>query len=101
MSRYLSKLGFHAVIGKSGAEGIRLAKKLQPLLITLDVMMPQMDGPSLIRALKELKSEVKSIIITGLGEENKIGEARSAGADAILNKPFTAEQLLTSMKQLL
>ena len=54
MSRFLTKLGFRVVTGESGAEGLRLAKKVHPLLITLDVMMPEMDG---WRVLKQLKAD--------------------------------------------
>ena len=99
----LSRNGYRALLAVDGREGLVFYEqhRKEIKLVISDFMMPQMDGPSLIRALKELKSDVKSIIITGLGEENRIGDARAAGADAILNKPFTAEQLLTNMKQLL
>jgi len=60
-----------------------------------------LDGPGMLRELRELEPGLKSIIITGLGEENRIAEARAAGADLILNKPFTADQLLTDVKQLI
>jgi len=51
-SRLLTKMGFHVVTGESGAEGLQLAKKVQPMLITLDVMMPEMDGWSVLKKLK-------------------------------------------------
>jgi two-component system, cell cycle sensor histidine kinase and response regulator CckA len=99
----LSRNGYRTLLAVDGREGLIFYEqhRKEIKLIISDFMMPQMDGPSLIRALKEKKSNVKTIIITGLGEENRIGDARAAGADAVLNKPFTAEQLLTSMKQLL
>jgi len=66
-----------------------------------DVMMPQLDGPGMLRGLKQIQPNIKSIIITGLGEENRIADAKSAGADVILHKPFTADELLTHVKQLI
>lgn len=99
----LSRNGYRTLLAADGREALTLYEqnRNEIKLIVSDLMMPQMDGPSLIRTLREQKSDVKTIIITGLGEENRMGEARAAGVDFILNKPFTAEQLLTNMKQLL
>jgi CheY-like chemotaxis protein len=69
--------------------------------VVSDLMMPQLDGPGMLRTLKKIRPEIPCVIITGLGEENRIAEARAAGADRILAKPFTAEQLLTDVKELL
>ena len=99
----LARNGYRTILAADGREGLSLYEKnrAEIKMVVSDLMMPLMDGPSLIRALREQQSNVKTIIITGLGEENRMGEARAAGVDAILTKPFTAEQLLTSMKQLL
>ena len=99
----LSRNGYRTLLAADGREGLSLYQqhRQEIKLVVSDLMMPQMDGPALIRGLREQKSDVKTIIITGLGEENRIGEARSAGVDAILNKPFTADQLLGNIKQLL
>jgi two-component system, cell cycle sensor histidine kinase and response regulator CckA len=99
----LSRNGYRTLLAAEGREGLSLYEQHRNdiKLVISDLMMPQMDGPALIRALREKKSDVKAIIITGLGEESRMGEARAAGADAVLNKPFTAEQLLKNMKQLL
>lgn len=99
----LSRNGYRTVLAADGGEGLSLYEqhRNEIKLVVSDLMMPQMDGPSFIRALREQGAGVKAIIITGLGEEGRIGDARAAGVDAIMNKPFTAEQLLTQMKQLL
>jgi CheY-like chemotaxis protein len=64
-------------------------------------MMPRMDGPTTIRALRKMNPAIKVIMITGLGEEGRVAEAKAAGSDLVLSKPFTAEQLLVALKQLL
>jgi CheY-like chemotaxis protein len=64
-------------------------------------MMPQLDGPGMLRELRLLQPALKCIVITGLGEENRIAEAKAAGADLILNKPFSADQLLLHVQHLL
>ena len=52
MQRFLSKEGFRVRHRPSGEEGLRLARELQPDAITLDVMMPGMDGWAVLAALK-------------------------------------------------
>ena len=52
MQRYLRKEGFTVMTANGGAEGLRLARQLQPAAITLDVMMPGMDGWTVLSALK-------------------------------------------------
>jgi PAS domain S-box-containing protein len=99
----LSRNGYHTLLAAEGREGLALYEQRRDeiKLVLSDMMMPHMDGPTLIRELRQKKSNVKAIIITGLGEENRMGEAKAAGADMVLNKPFTAEQLLAGIKQLL
>jgi PAS domain S-box-containing protein len=102
-SAILNRNGYRTIMAADGREGREIFEqnKNEIRLLVSDLMMPQVDGPTMLRGLKELAPELKSIIITGLGEENRIGEAKAAGADAVMNKPFTAEQLLTLIKNLL
>ena len=52
MQRFLAKEGFRVVTAAGGEEGLRLARELRPDAITLDVMMPGMDGWAVLSALK-------------------------------------------------
>jgi hypothetical protein len=99
----LMRNGYRTVTASEGREGTEVfAKQREEIrLIVSDVMMPRLDGPGMLRELRRGGSSVKSIVITGLGEENRIADAKSAGADVILHKPFTADELLTEVKQLL
>ena len=102
-SAILGRNGYRTLTAAEGREGIKIYEQNRQnvRLVVSDLMMPQMDGPSMLRGLRELNPDLRSIIITGLGEENRIAEARAAGADMILNKPFAADQLLMSVKQLI
>jgi CheY-like chemotaxis protein len=102
-SAILSRNGYRTVTAAEGREGIKLFEQHHKniRLVVSDLMMPQLDGPGMLRELRTIEPEFKSIIITGLGEENRIAEAKAAGADLILNKPFTADQLLGDVKQLM
>jgi CheY-like chemotaxis protein len=99
----LTKNGYEAFLASDGREAIELFKQHQDAIkvVVTDLMMPKMDGPATIRALREIRPDIKTITITGLGEESKMADAKAAGSDAFLNKPFTSEQLLLEIAHLL
>lgn len=98
MSRFLAKLGFYVVTGESGAEAIRLAKKVDPVLITLDVMMPEMDGWGVLKQLKADPglAEIPVIMVTVVDNE-PMGAA--LGASSYLMKPVVRERLAVLVEQ--
>ena len=92
MTRFLSKLDLNVVAARSGEEGLRLAAKLHPLIITLDVIMPGQDGWSVLNQLKadpEL-SEIPVIMVTIVDNE---AMGINLGASNYLVKPVHRERL--------
>jgi signal transduction histidine kinase/CheY-like chemotaxis protein len=92
MSRFLSKQGFHVVAAASGEEGLRLAKRVRPLLITLDVVMPDCDGWTVLNKLKsdsEL-AEIPVIMVTVVDNESR---GLELGASNYLIKPVERDRL--------
>lgn len=97
-SRFLTKMGFHVVSGESGAKGLELAKKFQPLLITLDVMMPEMDGWSVLKELKAdpALSEIPVIMVTVV---DNVPMGVDMGASGYLIKPVNRDRLAVLVEQ--
>lgn len=98
MSRSLTKLGFRVVAAASGEEGLRLAKQLRPLIITLDVIMPDWDGWTVLNKLKadsEL-AEIPVIMVTIVDNE---AMGRDLGASSYLIKPVDRERLTTLIEK--
>jgi signal transduction histidine kinase/DNA-binding NarL/FixJ family response regulator len=92
MSRFLGKLGFNVLTVASGEEGLRLAKQVRPVLITLDVVMPTCDGWSVLSKLKadsEL-SKIPVIMVTIVDNEAR---GLALGASNYLIKPVDRERL--------
>lgn len=94
LERFLSKKGFAVTTANSGLEGISLAKTLQPEAITLDVMMPGMDGWSVLTALKAhpQTADIPVIMMTMIDDQN-LGYA--LGAAEYLLKPINNKKLAT------
>ncbi|AFZ37664.1 response regulator receiver sensor hybrid histidine kinase [Stanieria cyanosphaera PCC 7437] len=98
ISRFLSKQGFKVVAATSGQEGLRLAKQLQPQAITLDVMMPEMDGWTVLAALKaDPESSHIPVIMMSIVDNQNLGYALGA-ADYLL-KPINRQQLVSVLQK--
>lgn len=82
--------GFQVRICGSGAEGVQAATAFEPDLILLDVMMPGMDGPSTLRALRNLPKMVATpvIFMTAKVQPQEIAEYRALGVLDVIAKPF-------------
>ncbi|MGB5718756.1 MAG: PAS domain S-box protein, partial [Gammaproteobacteria bacterium] len=94
--RFLEKDGFNSVTANSGEEGLRLAHQLQPAAITLDVMMPDMDGWSVLRALKvdPVLHTIPVVMLTMVDDKTR---GYSLGATDYLTKPVDRERLHSTL----
>jgi signal transduction histidine kinase/ActR/RegA family two-component response regulator len=92
MSRFLTKLDFRVVAATNGEEGFRLAKKIRPLLITLDVVMPECDGWTVLNRLKNDPElvDIPVIMVTVVDNEAR---GLDLGASNYLIKPVQRERL--------
>jgi hypothetical protein len=99
----LETYGYRVMTASDGAEGITQFVQHQKdvAVVITDMMMPYMDGPSLLRALENITPNVKAIAISGLAEHAKITETGTKGNIEFLQKPFTTEKLLTSLSKVL
>jgi CheY-like chemotaxis protein len=98
MQRFLAREGFRVITAASGEEGLRLARELTPEAITLDVMMPGLDGWAVLSALKAdpSLSEIPVIMLTIVDDKN-LGYA--LGASEYLTKPIDRDRLVGVLKQ--
>jgi hypothetical protein len=98
MQRFLTKEGFRVVTASGGEEGLRLARELRPDAITLDVMMPGLDGWAVLSALKADPevADIPVVMLTIVDDKN-LGYA--LGASDYLTKPIDRDRLVTVLKQ--
>lgn len=100
--RDVLKQGDFEVVGEAtnGEEAIDLAFELDPDLITLDNILPDMIGTDILKVYKEEGLRAQVIMISAVGQDSVIQEGLSLGAKAYLVKPFTQDQLLESVQQI-
>ncbi len=92
MQRFLAKNGHTVHTAPDGRKGLELARKLKPDAITLDVMMPELDGWSVLTQLKSDK-ELAHIPVIMMSMVNERGMGFALGASEYLTKPINRDQL--------
>lgn len=94
---------YEVVAARDGIEALKHAGEIIPDLVITDVMMPNMDGMALARAIRanDLTAHIPIIMVTARVTEQDRIEGIKAGADAYLVKPFNTEELLTRVAKLL
>lgn len=99
----LKKEGYRVFTASNGSEGIQLAKDVQPNLIILDVMMPEMDGIETCQLIrKELNSQQPIIaFLTSRAEDYSQIAGFEAGADDYITKPIRPRLLISKVESLL
>lgn len=99
----LGTVGHDVVQAADGAEALVVARTRKFDLVIADINMPNLDGISLVKSLRELPDYrfTPILILTTESQEQKRQEGRSAGATGWIVKPFNPEQLLTVVKKVL
>ena len=81
-----------------GAEGVETAVRLQPDVILIDLVMPELDGVSAMRLLRERLPEARVIVLTSFLDDDKLLPAVRAGAAAYLLKDVQPEDLVAAIR---
>ena len=98
----LSKNGYE-VIGEAqnGVEAIDKYKALHPDLVTMDMVMPEMDGISAVKRIIAEDPDAKIIMCTSMGQQALVVEAMQAGAKSFITKPFQPPKILETINKVL
>ena len=100
LSAGLESEGYEVILSDNGLDGLKQAKEEGPDLILLDLMLPEMDGLSVCRALRR-NSDVPIIMLTARGTEMDKIVGLETGADDYVVKPFSLGELLARIRSLL
>lgn len=99
----LEKYGYNVLAANDGADAVALyaQNKNKIKVILMDMMMPVMDGEVSIRAIRKINPAVRVIIVSGLAEKDKLAKIESTHAHTLLPKPYTAEKLLKTIREVI
>lgn len=96
----LTQAGFQVIAAANGLDGIDAVRRYEPLVTTLDVNMPGMDGFETARRIRDF-SGTYIIMLTALGEEIDALQGLDAGADDYIHKPFRPRELRARVEAML
>lgn len=99
----LKNEGYQVFTANNGLEGVKIAKKVNPHLVLLDIMMPEMDGIEACEKIRGIKSLENVLIsfLTARGEDYSQVAGFDAGADDYITKPVKPKVLISKVKSLL
>lgn len=103
LKKRLEKADYQVVTATDGPQGFKKAVEQKPDLILLDIIMPEVDGLTVLRQLKaeEATSNIPVVMVTAKGMTDSIFEARKYGATDYIIKPFQWDELLKFIKRYL
>lgn len=98
---YLERDGYEVSLAYDGREGLAGARALQPALIILDLMLPQLGGADVCRILRGESDDVYIIMLTARSTEDDKLRGLNLGADDYITKPFSPRELAARVRAVL
>jgi DNA-binding response OmpR family regulator len=99
LSMLLKTHGFDAITTNSGKEGVQLAKEKLPNVVLLDLMMPDLDGWEVCKAIRSF-SNLPILILSALNDPRMVASVLDSGADDFLVKPVPSSILIAHLRRL-
>ena len=97
----LNNSGKFNVVGEAsnGVEAVEVYKNTKPDLVTMDIVMPVMDGIEATKEILKINPSAKIVMVSALGQEPLVIESIAAGARDFIVKPFSPEKVLKVLEQ--
>ncbi len=93
--------GYEVLTAKTGPEGLKLALKQKPDVILLDIMLPEKDGFTVLKELRQRHRDIPVLVMTARNFEADVLKGFDLGADDYVTKPFGIKELMARVKRLL
>ncbi|MNC31361.1 Transcriptional regulatory protein YycF [compost metagenome] len=99
----LEQDGYQVQVVHDGQQALEAIQRLPPDLVLLDVMMPNLSGYDLCQKIRENPAwqHMRIVMLTAKGREVEVSKGLALGADAYITKPFSTQELLAQVRDLL
>ncbi|HET7226035.1 MAG TPA: response regulator transcription factor [Candidatus Eisenbacteria bacterium] len=92
--------GYEVLTAKTGQEGLRMALKQKPDVVLLDIMLPEKDGFTVLKELRQRHRDIPVLVMTARNFEADVLKGFDLGADDYVTKPFGIKELMARVKRL-
>ena len=99
LARLLEREGFDPLQAEDGTKAVELYKAESPLVVVSDIMMPKMDGLTLLTEIRRIDRNATVILMTGQGNEDVLLKALRGGATNFFKKPFAVRELIEEIRK--
>ncbi|WLV25772.1 response regulator [Aciduricibacillus chroicocephali] len=98
----LTKNGYNVVgEAENGQQAVEKYAELNPDLVTMDITMPEMDGITALKTIKQTNPDAKILMCSAMGQQAMVIDAIQAGAKDFIVKPFQADRVLEAIQKAL
>ncbi|AAB90207.1 response regulator [Archaeoglobus fulgidus] len=84
---------------ENGKQAVEMYKQLKPDIVTMDIVMPEMNGIEALKAIKKIDPSAKVVMCTAVGQEQMVKAAIKLGAKGYIVKPFQAPKVIEELKK--
>ena len=99
--KLLTQLGHDVTEAATGTQAVEAYKANRPDMVLLDITMPDMDGITALKEIRQFDPDARVAMVTAMGQQSMVMEALKAGARDFVIKPFTPEVLRTKLEAIL
>lgn len=101
ISKMLSGEGHEIIEAENGQVAVNTYKSVHPDMVLMDITMPEMDGLTALKEIRNFDPKAKVVMLTALGQESVVLEAIKSGARDFMVKPFERDRVLSAITKLL
>jgi two-component system chemotaxis response regulator CheY len=99
LSAMLRRMEMSVELAEDGEAGIEKFKTFHPDVVFLDYIMPKMSGVDALREIRKIDTKVILVMVTSISASDQVTEAKNAGANAYILKPYVAEKIREVLKR--
>lgn len=96
---FFEERGFEVLSACNGKQALAVAEKEDPLILLMDIRMPEMDGIETLRRWKKTRPNDKIIMVTCVDDLDMMDEAKKLGADGYITKPLVLNELIKAVTE--
>lgn len=98
--KLLSQSGYEVIEASTGSQAVETYKESRPDVVLLDITMPDMDGLTALKQIREFDPNARVAMVTAMGQQSIVMEALKSGASDFLVKPFDPDRVLEAVKKM-